>query len=130
MTDVEKIKFLREIPVGVLEHWARCFRDGTVQDEYGEEISNLLLEHVKEKNHMTYIGAVKKDGDSWLMGYGRNMLDVRDGLKDRSDKDQFETLRVWKVVEISHPFAITYHRVSLKKLKDLLERKGAREVIV
>lgn len=123
------MKLLREIPVGVLEHWAECFKNGTVQDEYGEEISNLFLEHIKEKNYMTYIGAIKKDS-GWLMGYGRNMLDVRDGLKDRSDKDQFETLRVWKVVRISHPFAITYNRVSLEKLKDVLKRQGAREVIV
>ena len=124
------MKLPREIPVDVLLHWSKCFKDGTVQDEYSEEISNLFLEHIEERTHMTYVGAIQKDTDSWFIGYGRNIFDVKDGLKDRSDKDQLKTLRIWKIIQDSHPFAITYHRVSLEGLKNLLKSKHGREVII
>lgn len=37
------MKKLREIPAATLRHWAKCFQDGKLDDEYAEELASLLF---------------------------------------------------------------------------------------
>jgi len=71
-----------------------------------------------------YMGIIPKDEeDSCFMGYGADKSSLTCGIKDRSSKEEFAKLKMWKLPFPGKMMFETYRGgVSLKSFNEMLER--------
>ena len=73
----------------------------------------------------TYLGFVPYENDSCFIGFGPGESQIKYGMKDRTSKEEFKTLKMWKIPVPSHPFAAQYQNARLSYiLKRIKELKG------